>query len=176
MSTADDGGIHDEHPFRTPVAEKDPVRRLRGRLTAAVTIITAGDEDERAGLTVSSVMVAEGEPPVLYALLGPTTDLWLAIEETGRFVVHVAEQTHRAAADVFAGLRPAPGGAFLGRAVSPSEYGPVLETLPNRAYCTLRAHREDGYSVLVTAGIDRVEIADLRDPLTYFRGGYRRLG
>ena len=55
--------IHTEHPFMDPAA--DPVRRLRGRLGGAVTLWTSGDPaagGTRAGLTVSSVMVAGGEP------------------------------------------------------------------------------------------------------------------
>ena len=176
MSAIDDGGhIHEEHPFRTPEPDRDPVRRLRGRLAAAVTIVTAGDEDDRTGLTVSSLMVAQGEPPLVFALLGPTTDLWMVVEETRRFVVHVLDTAHREEADVFAGVRPAPGGPFLGRDVSMSEYGPVLGTLPTRAYCSLRTGADHGYSVLVTAEIDRIEMADLEEPLVYFRGKYRHL-
>src|SRR3546814_3435345 len=41
-------------------ANRDPVRRLRGRLEAPVTLWTSGDEKARAGLTVSSIMVAAG--------------------------------------------------------------------------------------------------------------------
>ena len=57
------GEIHEgEHPFIRPEADRDPVRRFRGRLVAPVTIVTAGDDVGRAGLTVSSLMLAEGEP------------------------------------------------------------------------------------------------------------------
>ena len=34
--------IHDGHPFATPESERDPVRRLRGRLGGAVSLWTAG--------------------------------------------------------------------------------------------------------------------------------------
>ena len=53
-----------DHPLRHPFAdpEPDPVRRLRGRLGGAVTLWTAGDGATRAGLTVTSLMVAGGEP------------------------------------------------------------------------------------------------------------------
>ena len=65
--------IHTEHPFLDPSA--DPVRRLRGRLGGAVTLWTSGAEESRAGLTVSSVMVAGGEPGRILALLDPDSDL-----------------------------------------------------------------------------------------------------
>ena len=68
--------IHSEHPFLEP--ERDPVRQLRGRLGGAVTLWTSGTGDgplDRAGLTVTSVLVANGEPPRLLALLDPDSDL-----------------------------------------------------------------------------------------------------
>ena len=169
------GEIHDEHPFAAPVADRDPVRRFRGRLGSPITIITAGDADERTGLTVSSLMVAEGEPSRAYALIGPTTDLFLAIEETERFVVHICEEGHGPLADVFAGLRPSPGGLFIDSAVTQTEYGPVLDDLPNRLYCSYLSGEEETYSVLLEGIIEDVELTDLRDPLIYFRGKYRTL-
>ncbi len=171
-----DGAIRGEHPFRTPEPARDPARRLRGRLAAPVTIVTAGTGEGRTGLTVSSIVVAEGDPPLVYTLVGSATDLWVAIAETGRFVVHVATARDRVTADVFAGLRPSPGGLFAGRDVEETEYGPVLADLGNRAYCTMREGREESYSVLVSGAIDRVEIDELTDPLAYFRGAYRVLG
>ena len=172
---SDQSGIYSEDPFVAPIEERDPARRLRGRLVLPVAILTAGDEDQRTGLTVSSVMVAEGAPPLLYALLGPTTDLWYVIQETRRFVAHLATVDDREAADVFAGLRPAPGGPFLERAVEQTGYGPVLTDLLTRAHCTYQAGVEESYSVLVSATIDHVEPGPLDDPLVYFRGRYRRL-
>lgn len=171
----DQGGIHEEHPFVPLPADRDPVRRLRGRLAAPVTIVTAGDEDDRVGLTVSSLVVAEGDPALVYMLIGVTTDLWYAIEETGRFVVHIAEAAGRALADVFAGARPAPGGPFFGLDTEQSEHGPVIASMPTRAFCSLVASRDESHSLLVTGTIDHIELSDVRDPLAYFRGRYRLL-
>ncbi len=161
------------NPFAPPESHRDELRRLRGRLTSPVTIVTAGDEDERTGLTVSSIVVAEGEPPATYLLVGSATDLFYAIEKTGKFVVHVCEGRHRELADVFAGQRPSPGGMFAGLQVTQTEYGPVLDGIGTRAYCTFQRGSEETYSVLVAATVDRVDLADLDDPLAYFRGRYR---
>jgi 3-hydroxy-9,10-secoandrosta-1,3,5(10)-triene-9,17-dione monooxygenase reductase component len=46
-------------PFAVPAERRDPARRLRGRLVAPVTVRTAGHLPGGAGLTVSSVLVAE---------------------------------------------------------------------------------------------------------------------
>ncbi|MGH3650609.1 MAG: flavin reductase family protein [Acidimicrobiia bacterium] len=167
--------IHDDNPFVDDPASRDPTRRFRGRLTAPVTIVTSGADDARTGLTVSSLLVVEGDPGRIEAVIGPTTDLWETVMETGRLVVHVCNQTNRGLAEVFAGLRPSPGGLFATVSASDSEWGPVLDDLADRAYCTFEERREMGYSGLVTATVDRVETGDLADPLVYFRGGYRSL-
>ena len=54
--------IHSGHPFLEPESERDPARRLRGRVGGAVTLWTTGSGADRTGLTVSSVLVAAGEP------------------------------------------------------------------------------------------------------------------
>ncbi len=137
----DQGKIHDEHPFATPVDMRDPARQLRGRMAAPVTITAVGGLD-RTGLTVSSLVVAEGEPPLVYCLLGSTTDLYQTVAKTGQFVVHVCEGQHRTEADVFAGIRPSPGGMFAGSEIRQITHGPVLEGFETRAACTVVSARE----------------------------------
>ena len=63
--------IHSEHPFAAPEPERDPVRRLRGRLGGTVTLWTAGEGSNRSGLTVSSLMIASGDPGHALALVDP---------------------------------------------------------------------------------------------------------
>lgn len=168
--------IHGDNPFVDDPDSRDPVRRFRGRLNAPVTIFTAGGPDNRTGLTVSSLMVIEGEPGQVEAVVGPTTDLWDTVVESGRFVIHICSARHRGMAEVFAGLRPSPGGIFAGLEISQSEWGPVIDGVGDRAYCTYVSREEVGYSGVISARIDDVEAGDLTNPLTYFRGRYHTLG
>ena len=170
-----EGGIHEEHPFLEPMAGRDPVRRLRGRLAAPVTIVTSGGETNRAGLTVASVMVAEGDPALVYMLIGPTTDLYLALEATGRCVVHVVPRGRRETADVFAGIRPHPGGPFAGIDVSQGSHGPELTDFDNRLRASVVSQDEASYSVLVAAAIDDITLTETANPLVWYRGTYRSL-
>lgn len=172
---ADQGGVHEDHPFETPADQRDPARRFRGRLAAPVTIITSGSGDHRTGLTVSSLVVAEGDPSRIYFLLGSTTDLFYGLEETGKFVVHVLGSDDHATADVFAGLRPSPGGRFAGLAVEQSEWGPVLSDVKTRAYCTFEGGDEETFFIVAEGRIDKLELGEMEDPLVYFRGKYRNL-
>ncbi|MGH3508669.1 MAG: flavin reductase, partial [Nocardioidaceae bacterium] len=54
--------IRSEHPFADPEPARDVVRRFRGRLGGTVSVWTSGSGDGRVGLTVSSLVVAQGEP------------------------------------------------------------------------------------------------------------------
>ena len=170
------GGIHYEDPFATPLEKREPWRRLRGRLAAPVTLWTSGGPDARTGLTISSIVIADGEPPLVLGLMKDTADLFTSIQETGRFVVHVAERDDRTLADRFAGLRPSPGGLFAGEEVEDTEWGPVLTRLVNRASCRLVGEVAAGYQRLVQGAIERIDLDELESPLVLFRGRYRSLG
>jgi flavin reductase (DIM6/NTAB) family NADH-FMN oxidoreductase RutF len=168
--------IHNENPFRADPADRDPIRRFRGRIASGVTIVTAGVGEERTGLTVSSLLVIEGEPPSIEIVVGPATDLWSVMARSRRFVAHICDFEHHQLANVFAGLSPSPGGLFVGAGWEDSDWGPVLVELPDRVYCALEALDEVGFSGVARGQVQRVEVTDLNDPLVHFRGGYRRLG
>jgi flavin reductase (DIM6/NTAB) family NADH-FMN oxidoreductase RutF len=167
--------IHSGHPFRPDPGDRDLARQFRGRLAAGVTIVTAGADSTRTGLTVSSLLVIQGDPALAHLVVGPTTDLWAVASATGRFVIHICRYDDRHLADVFAGLWPAPGGPFATAGSSHSDWGPVLDDLPDRAYCSFESGDELGWSGLMVGSIDRVEVSELKDPMVHYRSGYRRL-
>ncbi len=167
--------IHASHPFAEP--DPDPVRRFRGRLGGAVTLWTAGPSGrERAGLTVTSLMVAGGEPARVLALLDPDADLTLALEDTGRAVVQLLAWRHRHLAEAFAGTAPAPGGAFRAGDFTDTPAGPRLADAGGWADVTLEETRDVGWSRLVTCTLDAVELGDDDEPLGHRRGRWVRLG
>jgi 3-hydroxy-9,10-secoandrosta-1,3,5(10)-triene-9,17-dione monooxygenase reductase component len=170
-----EGHVHYENPFVTPVDKREPARRLRGRLALPVTVWTAGSPQARTGLTISSIVVAEGNPSIVVGLVNETTDLFGAIHDTGAFVVHVLNYADRVLADRFAGLRPSPGGLFADLDVAESEWGPVLASAANRAYCRFTDEAPAGYQRLVRGSIERIDLEELATPLVYFRGRYRAL-
>jgi flavin reductase (DIM6/NTAB) family NADH-FMN oxidoreductase RutF len=166
--------IHSSHPFRD--AESDPVRQLRSRLGGAVTLWTSGTGDdvfEWAGLTVTSVLVANGEPARLLALLDPDSDLAAVLASTERAVVTVLTWDERALADAFAGTAPAPGGPFRQAAFAGSPWGPRLVSATTWAGVRLESSAPVGWSSLVTCVVDEVTIGD-GDALIHRRGRYQR--
>jgi flavin reductase (DIM6/NTAB) family NADH-FMN oxidoreductase RutF len=163
--------IHASDPFATPDDRRSPVRRLRGRLPAPVTLWTAG----QAGLTVSSAQVVDGEPGRLLGLVDEESDLWEAAAATGRFVVTPLGPGDRQLADRFAGLMPAPGGVFKLYQWEPTTWGPRLTGRSTWAGCRVDEARPLGWSMLVEATIEQVEIGTDAEPLIHYRGRYHTL-
>jgi len=148
-------------------------RRLRARLPAPVTIWTAGADRDRAGLTVSSTLVADGEPGRLLGLLDPESELWTAIEREGHFAVSLCADRQRA--DRFAGLLPAPGGLFAQEQWQQTPYGPVPADVGTWAGCRLDTARPYGWGMLVEATLLEITLAEDELPLVHLRGRYHDL-
>ena len=166
--------IHDTHPFADP--DPDPARRLRGRLGGSVTLWTAGSGSDRAGLTLTSVLVVLGEPARLLGLVGPDSALADAVGETGRAVVHLLAWADRDLAEGFAGTAPAPGGVFRQAAFSDTEWGPRLEHAATWAGVRVESTAEVGWSRLLTCVVEHLEVGEETDPLLHRRGRFVRLG
>ncbi len=168
--------IGQQPPFSVPAERRDPARRFRGRLVAPVTVWTAGRPPGGAGLTVSSILVAEGEPARLLGLIDPTSAFWEAMQETGSFVVHVLAAGDRHLAERFAEIRPPIRGPFERLEVAESPWGPVLGGHRPNAACRLAESTPTGHGELVQGVIEQLELSDLEDPLAYLHGHYRSVG
>lgn len=167
--------IHSDHPFLPSEGDREPLRRMRGRMPAPVTVWAAGAGRARRGLTVSSILVADGEPGQVLGLIDEDSELWESSPST--VVVNLLGAEHRFLADAFAGTAPAPGGPFtLGEWVD-SEWGPVLAG--GAGWMGVRLDdaepRNVGWGLLVQGVIERVEVGD-SDALIHLRGRYRAQG
>lgn len=162
--------IHSGHPFLDP--DPDPVRRFRGRLGGVVTLWTAGNDSDRAGLTISSLMLANGEPARLMALVDPDSDFVDVVGRTGRAVVQLLAWPHRELAEAFAGTAPAPGGPFRLAEFVETAWGPRLEGATTWAVVTVESSVTVGWSTLLTCVVDDVTIGADAPPLVHRRGRY----
>jgi len=165
--------IHSTHPFAD--AEPDPVRRLRGRLGGAVSLWTAGEGRDREGLTVTSLLLAHGEPAHVLGLLDPDSDLAERLLETEKAVVQLLSWPDRDLAEAFAGTAPAPGGPFRMGDFEQTTWGPRLTSVTAWCGVTLVETREVGWSVETTCRIDEIEVGDEVVPLLHRRGRFLRL-
>ena len=174
--------IHSEHPFAAAAGDRDPLRRLRGRLVAPVSVWAAGSGRTRVGWTVSSFVLAEGEPGEVVGLLDEDSDLAdrLTGGEDAAFTVNVLGWRDRQLAEAFAGLAPAPGGVFRLGSWSDSAWGPVLQGTAGWLGARLRPGplEHAGWALLVRGVVEHVEPAPVpaEGLLAHVRGRYRAVG
>jgi len=159
--------IHSGHPFPT---DDDPVRRLRGRVTSRVSLWTTSE----AGLTVSSLMVANGDPARVLGLLDPDSDLAESLEAGAPLVVQLLSWRHRATAEAFACVAPAPGGPFRTAEFEDTGWGRRLLDATTWAGVRVESVEPRGWSVLVTATVEHVVAGEDDEPLFHHRGRFHR--
>jgi flavin reductase (DIM6/NTAB) family NADH-FMN oxidoreductase RutF len=143
-----------------------------------VTVWTSGQADW-AGLTVSSLMLAQGQPDRLVGLISPDSDLAEAIALSERFVVHLLgdRPEHRRLAQHFAGSLEAPAEWLQ---IEASGHGPRLVVVADQVACRLVSQQPCGWSQLVEAEIEDVRLSDphlapQRRGLIWYRGEFRSL-
>ncbi len=139
-------------------------------MPAPVTVWASGVGVERTGLTVSSLIVANGQPAHVLGVIDGDSDWWASAPET--VVVNLLGEQHRFLADAFAGTAPAPGGPFTLGAWTDTEWGPALEDSAGWLGVRLLAEsREVGWGLLVEGVVERVEVREA-DALIHLRGRY----
>jgi flavin reductase (DIM6/NTAB) family NADH-FMN oxidoreductase RutF len=164
--------IHSGHPFAEP--REDPIRRFRGRVGGTVSLWTTGSGTARAGLTVTSYLVANGEPPHVLGLVDPESELGEAVVHTGTVVVQLLDWRHRDLAETFAGLLPSPGGPFRAGTWEETRWGPVLADTSAWVGVRLSGEaRSAGWSLLLAGHVEHVEVGDPGAALMHRRGRYR---
>ncbi|WP_235736197.1 flavin reductase family protein [Nocardioides alcanivorans] len=165
--------IHSGHPFAQPPEDRDQARRFRGRLGGAVSLWTTGAGRDRAGLTVSSLMVAGGEPARILGLLDPDSDLADALAADARFVVQLLEWPHRDLAEMFAGTAPAPGGLFAQAEFVDTAWGPRLVSASTWVGLRVESLREVGWSTEVCGLVEEIVLGEENRPLEHRRGRWK---
>lgn len=177
--------IHGDHPFLPPAADRDPMRRWRGRMPAPVSVWTTTLDGRSTGWTISSFLLAEGRPPEIAGLVDEEADFADQLRRTGRFAVSLLAGPHRQLADVFAGLAPAPGGVFTVGRWRQTDWGPVLDDAVGWLGASVTSSGTStaepdhaGWALLVRGVVERTELAepDERGVLCSFRGRYTALG
>lgn len=84
-------------------ATPDGLKAALRQLVGGVSIITAGEGDERTGATVTSATGLSVEPPRMLVLLNRTSSTWPVVQRYGHFGVNVLGSAHEDVANRFAG-------------------------------------------------------------------------
>nr|WP_156611989.1 flavin reductase family protein [Auraticoccus cholistanensis] len=150
------------------------MRRLRGRLPSPVTVWTCGEGAGREGWTLSSVLLADGDPGQVLGLLDADSDLAEELLPGTPLVVNVLAAGQGPVADAFARLAPSPGGPFRTGSWQQSEHGPRL--VGAQGWVSARVLAEEplqaGWFRLVRAAVDAVEVDPTVGGLVHHRGRY----
>ena len=139
-------------------------------MPAPVTVWASGVGEGRTGLTVSSLILANGEPAHVLGVIDPDSDWWGSAPHT--VAINLLGQEHRFLADAFAGTAPSPGGPFKLGSWTDTEWGPVLgESAGWLGVRLVEQTREVGWGLLVEGIVEHVEIGEA-DALIHLRGRY----
>jgi flavin reductase (DIM6/NTAB) family NADH-FMN oxidoreductase RutF len=170
--------IHHGHPFLADEQDRNPLRRFRGRMASPVSIWAAAANGSRAGWTLSSFLLADGDPGEVIGLIDEESPLADLLAETATLTVNLLGWQQRGLADAFAGVGPAPGGPFTLHTWRDTAWGPVLEDSLGWIGARIKADADRaGWALLLRAVVERVEIPSdpAEDLLCYVRGRYRSL-
>ena len=141
------------------------------RLAATVTIVTAGREDWRFGMTATAVTSVTAAPPTLLICINRSASIHDIIVETGGFCINILGTHH-------AGLvGPFGGGAdreerFGHGAWSHRDGGmPYLDDAQASLFCALRQTVEYGSHSILIGEVLSVHLSEAIAPLLYQDGG-----
>ncbi|MDQ0391398.1 flavin reductase family protein [Labrys monachus] len=96
-------------PAAPSLVDASDFRAAMRELAAGVTIVTAGREGDRRGLTATAVCSVSADPPTLLVCVNRDAEGHAAILASGAFCVNVAAAEHRGLAERFAGRGGARG-------------------------------------------------------------------
>lgn len=150
-------------------------RDVLGRFATGVTIVTAKDQGEYYGLTVSSFTSVSLSPPLVLICIGREAKTLVHILNAKSFAVNILSNSQQTLSERFS--RPAEKHRFHGLSTFEGDTGaPIIRGAV--AYCEARVIRlSDGGDHLIILGeVLRTGLIDGdAPPILHFRGGYHTL-
>ncbi len=147
------------------------------RLATAVTVVTAVDDGEYLGITVSAFCLVSLEPPLVLVCIHNQSQVLDAVITGGAFAVTVLSGRQELLAEMFAGRAPRPDPAFTRIKHRTLVTGaPILEGGLAWLDCRLWQASPAGDHSILIGTVVAVGVAEGQDdPLLYFGSQYRRL-
>lgn len=147
-------------------------RAMMGRWATGVSVVTAHDGTEDAGLTVNALLSVSLDPPSLLVSLQANVDTLPVLRRSRAFAVSVLAAGQRSLSDRFA--RPVPSvEKFRGLAFHRGVTGaPLLDGALAGLECRVVSTVPTFDHVLVVGEVVRAEEGSDGLPLLFFRGGY----
>ena len=144
------------------------------RLAATVTIVTAGREGWRFGMTATAVTSVTAAPPTLLICVNRSASIHDIVVETGHYCVNILGTHHAGLVAPFGGA--AEGEARFGHGAWNHEGGgmPYLDDAQASLFCAVRQAVEYGSHSILIGEVLSVRLSEAIAPLLYQNGGLAR--
>ena len=148
-------------------------RRVLGQFATGVTIITAMDGDEPAGVAANSFTSVSLDPPLVLFCVGRTSSTWPRIERARKFAVNILGEHQEELSQLFA----TKGADRFGQTEWHVGVGgsPVLHDCLAYLDCEFWAEYDGGDHIIVVGKVLDLGLTEGPGPLLFFGGKYGRL-
>jgi len=155
-----------------PPVDPARFRSAMGRWATGVSVVTAHDRSDDAGLTVNALLSVALRPPSLLVSLQREVDTLPVLRRAGAFAVNVLAAGQRELSERFAAAVPS-AEKFRGLAFHRAASGAVLLDGALATFDCRVVSTTDAYDhVLVVGEVVAMEDGPDGPPLAFFRGGY----
>jgi flavin reductase (DIM6/NTAB) family NADH-FMN oxidoreductase RutF len=165
-------------PAPAPTEPRDEFRAAMRELAGAVSVISAGQGERRAGFVATSVSSLSAEPPTLIVCVNRASSSWPILREATSFGVNVLSASHRELAHRFAGRTGAEGAArYEGARWTALRTGAPLLTDALASFdCAVEEIIERHTHAIIIGRVEAVRRNGGGGALVYWRGDYDQLG
>ena len=147
------------------------------RIVGGVSVITAGTDESRTGLTVTSAHSLSIDPPTMLVCVNRGASAWPVIRREGHFCVNVLDARHQHVADRFTGRDGAKGAdRYEGarwRQFATGAFG--LEDVLAVIDCAVEEIIERHSHGIIIGAVRAIHVGAGGEALVYGHGRYRTL-
>ena len=151
--------------------DTDSFRKAMSAVPTGVTVVTAMGDENPSGMTANAVVSLSASPPMMLACLDREARTLGSVRASGRFLINVLAADQEELARRFATKDPEPQ-KWEDVAWAIEEGAPRIAGCVAWIRCELHDLIDGGDHEIVTGAVLGTEVTD-RDPLIFYRGGYR---
>jgi len=152
----------------------DEFRKLLGRWTTGVTVVTACSGDVIHGMTVSAFTEVSLDPPLVLVCCDVTSNTHEVMAEGGVFAVNILARDQESLSNRFASKKDE-WRRFEGLSWETEVTGsPILPDTVAALDCRVVAAHEAGDHVVYVGEVEALRVDATREPLLYQSGTYGR--
>ena len=152
---------------------RDAMRSFVGN----VSVLTAGEGDDRSGLVVTSAISLSAEPPLLLACVNRSSSTWPLLERYGCFGWSALGAGHQAVAERFTGFGGVKGvERYAGASWVAAKTGaPLLEDAAVGIDCTVEEMIDRATHSIIIGRVQAIRTRPGQGALIYWNGAFRGL-